>query len=114
MDKTAKDFLEEANKNIESIDSKDAKNTNAIFIDVRRKEDYDAGHIEGAIHAERGMLEFYADPTHTLHNPKLQQDKEYIIYCNAGGQGALSTKTLKDMGYKNVKNLKGGLKEWNA
>ena len=44
-----------------------------------------------------------------LKNP----DKEYIVFCGVGGQGTLATKTMKDMGLKNVKNISGGIAEWN-
>ena len=42
----------------------------------------------------------------------LRPDKEYIVFCGVGGQGTLATKTMKDMGVKNVKNITGGIKEW--
>ena len=43
---------------------------------------------------------------------KNNPDKEYVVFCGVGGQGALSTKTMKDMGLKNVKNITGGMAEW--
>ena len=43
---------------------------------------------------------------------KIILDKEYVLFCGAGGQSTLSTKTMKDMGVKNVKNMSGGYKEW--
>ena len=39
-------------------------------------------------------------------------DKEYVVFCGVGGQGTLATKTMKDMGVKNVKNITVGMKEW--
>ena len=115
MPKSAKDFLEEANNQIKTISQKDAKSLDqdkVVYVDVRSKESFDAGHIEGAVHAERGMLEFYTDPNHRLSKPELQQDKTYVVYCDVGGQGALSTKLMKDMGMKNVQNLAGGYQDW--
>ena len=43
---------------------------------------------------------------------KNNPDKEYVVFCGVGGQGTLATKTMKDMGVKNVKNITGGMKEW--
>ena len=43
---------------------------------------------------------------------KENPDKEYVVFCGVGGQGTLATKTMKDMGIKNVKNIVGGIEEW--
>ena len=48
-----------------------------------------------------------------LSNLKKNPDKEYIVFCGVGGQGTLATKTMKDMGVKNVKNISGGIAEWD-
>ena len=110
MKKTAKDFLDAANSQIDHISVAEAKQkTDAIFVDVRSKADFDAGHIDGAIHAERGLLEFFADSSHPMAKHELHQGKELIVYCNLGGQSALSTKLMQDMGIKNVKNITGGM-----
>ena len=46
------------------------------------------------------------------NNQKNNPDKEYVVFCGVGGQGTLSTKTMQDMGIKNVKNITGGIAEW--
>lgn len=115
MPKSAKDFLEEAKKQITTINKEQAKALDpqkTIFVDVRPKEAFEKGHIEGAIHAERGLLEFYTDPTHPFHKPELGQDKNYVVYCELGGQSALSSKLMQDMGVKKVFNLEGGFQAW--
>ena len=70
--------------------------------------------IPNAIHANRGFLEFYADQRE--NNPfrikEIDSSKKIIIYCGAGGQGALATKTLQDMGFSDVNNLQGGSEAW--
>ena len=43
---------------------------------------------------------------------KKNPEKEYVVFCGLGGQGTLATKTMKDMGIKNVKNIKGGMAAW--
>ena len=43
---------------------------------------------------------------------KKNPEKEYVVFCGLGGQGTLATKTMKDMGIKNVKNIKGGMADW--
>ena len=78
------------------------------FIDVRDKESFSKGTIGNAIHLDRAFLEFYLAEGSPLK--KENPDKEYVVFC-VGGQGTLSTKTMKDMGIKNVKNITGGMAE---
>ena len=59
-----------------------------------------------------GFLEFYLAEGSPLENDifKNNPDKEFVVFC-VGGQGTLATKTMKDMGVKNVKNITGGMAE---
>ncbi len=72
------------------------------------------GQIEGSVHVPRDMLEFHADqrPDNPLKKEELDPEKKIVVYCGVGGQGTLSTKTLQDMGYKDVSNLSGGTSAW--
>ena len=103
---------------IENISASEAKeklnDQNVQFIDVRDKESFDKGTIGNAIHLDRAFLEFYLAEGSPLENKffKENPDKEYVVFCGVGGQGTLSTKTMKDMGIKNVKNITGGMTEW--
>ena len=114
--KTSKDYLEEANKVVKKIEMNDAlekhKNNSAIFIDVRDSSDIaETGTITGALKIQRGLIEFVADESHGLHNKALKKDSEIILVCGAGGQAALTGKTLVDMGYSNVSNV-GAIGDW--
>ena len=114
--KTSKDYLEEANKVVKKIEMNDAlekhKNNSAIFIDVRDSSDIaETGTITGALKIQRGLIEFVADDSHGLHNKALKKDSEIILVCGAGGQAALTGKTLVDMGYSNVSNV-GAISDW--
>ena len=114
--KTSKDYLEEANKVVKKIEMNDAlekhKNNSAIFIDVRDSSDIaETGTITGALKIQRGLIEFVADESHGLHNKALKKDSEIILVCGAGGQAALTGKTLLDMGYINVSNV-GAISDW--
>ena len=114
--KTAKDYLDEANKVVKKIDVNKAieihKNKSAIFIDVRDSSDIaKTGSIEGSLKIQRGLIEFVADEATELYNEKLKKDTEIILVCGAGGQAALTGKTLIDMGYTNVSNL-GAIGDW--
>ena len=114
--KTSKDYLDEANKVVNKIDINVAlekhKNNSAIFIDVRDSSDIaKTGTITGALKIQRGLIEFVADDSHGLHNESLKKDSEIILVCGAGGQAALTGKTLVDMGYSNVSNV-GAIGDW--
>ena len=110
-------LLRAANDSVETIDADAAQKLlnapNVIFVDVREGSELDQeGLIPGALHAPRGLLEFYADPASPMHNPALGSDKKVVVYCAAGGRSALAGKTLQDMGVNQVLNLEGGFGAW--
>ncbi len=115
--KTAKDYLDAANDTVPKMDVKDAIAKHAegsgLFIDVRDSADIEkSGTIKGALRIPRGMMEFRADPNMTdFHNSALKKDGEIYLICGAGGQAALTGKTMQDMGYTNVTNI-GGFPGW--
>ena len=114
--KSATDYLEEANTVVPKISVEDgiAKHAEgtALFIDVRDSADIDkSGTISGALRVPRGFMEFAADDQSQYHNKALKRDKEIILVCGAGGQAALTGKTLKEMGFANVSNV-GGFSAW--
>ena len=109
-------YLSEANEVVEKIDVLSAINkhkaNSATFVDVRDAlEVKKTGTIKNALKVPRGLIEFIADEETALYNPNLKKEDEIILICGAGGQAALAGKTLKDMGYQNVKNA-GGIGDW--
>ena len=113
--KTAKDFLNEANAEINTISAEEAMNNSddILFIDVRDKQERDTETvIEDSILLSRGRLEFYADKEGPYYNEALNTKKKIVIFCTLGARGALATKTLQDMGYEKVFNLENGLQDW--
>ena len=111
---TSKNYIVSSAENAEEAKKK-LNDPNVQFIDVRDKESFSKGTIGNAIHMDRGLLEFYLAEGSPIENDivKNNPDKEYIVFCGVGGQGTLATKTMKDMGVKNVKNISGGIAEWN-
>lgn len=87
----------------------------AVLVDLREPAELQAdGVIEGAIHAPRGMLEFYADPSSPYHRDGLDPTRRTILYCASGGRSALGAVALSDLGYTDVAHLEGGLKTWRG
>ena len=85
----------------EDVDS--LLSSGAVALDIRDKEEHDAGHIMGAINISRGKLEMNVEGA----LPDL--DATILCYCNAYNRGALSAASLHDMGYKNARYIAGGL-----
>lgn len=86
-----------------------------VIVDIRdHRELYLKGKIPGAVHAPRGMLEFWVDPASEYHRPVFDPSRRYILYCAGGGRSALAAKTMKDMGYPRVAHLETGFEGWDA
>ncbi len=84
-----------------------------LLVDLREPgERAQHGAIHGAVHAPRGMLEFYADPTSPYHRPEFDPGRRVVLHCGSGGRSALAADTLKQMGYANVAHLDGGFNAW--
>jgi rhodanese-related sulfurtransferase len=84
-----------------------------LFVDVRDVRELEReGVIPGAVHAPRGMLEFWFDPSSPYHRPEFGADKEYVLFCALGWRSALATKTLQDMGVPRVAHIGGGFTAW--
>ena len=84
----------------------------ALIVDVRDAPELQAnGKVRGAVNVSRGMLEFKADPKSPYHDPAFDPGKTIILYCASGGRSALSGKALKELGFKDVRNL-GAFKDW--
>ena len=112
------DELMRISNEITNISIEEAKeklnDPNVQFIDVRDKSSFETETIGNAINLERGLLEFYLADGSPLENEmfKNNPDKEYVVFCTLGGQSTLASKTMQDMGLKNVKNMAGGMNAW--
>jgi rhodanese-related sulfurtransferase len=117
MVKRAAEMVAEANAAVGTLSVEEAKQLlgrdDAVFVDVREGAELATqGKIPGAVHAPRGHLEFYADPSAPYHKPELASGKRLVVYCASGGRSALAARTLKDMGIANVANMLGGFSAW--
>jgi rhodanese-related sulfurtransferase len=112
--KSSQTLVEEAIKNIETIsvsEAKDLSNKQEItLIDVRDiRELWKEGTIENSKHIPRGMLEFWLDPESSYYKSnKIKDIKKMVLFCALGWRSALATKSLVDMGFKNVAHVEGG------
>lgn len=117
MPKTAAEMVAEAKQQVENLTvdqvAAEREQGDALVVDIRDAEERaNSGAIPGAVHASRGMLEFYADPTSAYHRPELDPSRRVILHCASGGRSALAAGTLRELGYTDVAHLDGGFTAW--
>ena len=117
MKKRIETLLAEANAVIENYTVQDAMakvgDEGVAFIDLRELDElHREGKLPGAVHAPRGMLEYYIDPESPYHKDVFSSGKEIIFYCASGGRSALAAQTAQEMGLSSVANLAGSLIAW--
>lgn len=76
------------------------------LVDVREDVEWARGHLPGAIHLGKGVIE--RDIEATIPD----KDAEVVLYCGGGFRSALSADNLQKMGYKNVVSMDGGWRGW--
>ncbi len=111
MPKTYKQIMEEARRDVPEVSVADVRQRltrdgKATVLDVREKEEYREGHLQGAVSLPRGFLEMRVEET--------VPDKQtpIIAYCAGGTRSLIAARTLKEMGYTNVVSMSGGYTAW--
>ncbi len=110
-------LCEAAEREIETLQIEDAiklaNRNDTVLVDIRDiRELQREGRVPGAVHAPRGMLEFWIDPDSPYHKPVFAQDKKYVFFCAGGLRSALAAQTAHRMGMKPVAHVKGGFSAW--
>ena len=77
-----------------------------LLIDVREDREWVQGHILGAEHLGKGIIE------RDIGNLVADKEKSIVLYCQGGFRSALAGESIKKMGYKNVLSMSGGLGDW--
>ncbi len=115
MTKTAAEMLAAAKAQVATISVDEAKKLlgrkDVLFLDVRDGTEVAQGKVKGALHVQRGLLEFKVDPASPYHVKEITPEKTLITYCASGGRAALAGKTLQEMGYTKVLSL-GKFGDW--
>jgi len=83
-------------------------NPNFVILDVRTPAEFADEHIENAIN-----LDYYSE-TFRDDLDKLDKTKIYLIYCRTGSRGESSLAIMKELGFREVYNISGGITEWKA
>src|SRR5712691_9252015 len=111
MAKTYKQLMDEARHTIpeftvEEIKTRVDRGEQWTLLDVREREEYRAGHLEGALSLPRGFLEL------RVEEAVADKSTPLIAYCASGLRSLMAARTLKDIGYEQVVSLAGGYTAW--
>lgn len=77
------------------------------LVDVREDREWEKGHLPGAIHLGKGIIE------RDVETALPDTSSEIILYCGGGYRSAMAADNLQKMGYTNVISMDGGFREWN-
>lgn len=91
---------------VAALQSELGSKTTVQLVDVRTPQEWDTGHIEGAKHIDRFSDDFKAEVD------KLDKDKPVRLYCAGGGRSEEAREILRGMGFKDVRDLDGGIAAW--
>ena len=112
--KSSQTLVSEALSEVKTITADEAlkllSEDKCTLIDIREKGELDkTGRVENSNHIPRGMLEFWLDPDGPyFKSGKIDMNKEMVLFCAGGLRSALATKSLKEMGFKNISHVDGG------
>ncbi len=115
--KSVKELVAEANSKVTTVPASEAvkqlNDPEVVFVDLRDSAELQReGKVPGAVHVNRGMLEFVIDPSTPYHNPVFSSGKKLMFYCAGGGRSALAAATAQSMGLTQVSHVGGGFKAW--
>jgi sulfur-carrier protein adenylyltransferase/sulfurtransferase len=107
---TYRELLQQTKGEIDEIDVSRVRefiaHDSPAIVDVRERDEWDEGHLPGAVHVPRGHLESRIEATVP------DKSSPVLVYCAAGNRSAFAAKTLEELGYEQVLSLAGGFTEW--
>jgi molybdopterin/thiamine biosynthesis adenylyltransferase/rhodanese-related sulfurtransferase len=105
-----RELLQQVRGEISELDATHARELiderEPVIVDVREQEEWDEGHIPGAVHIPRGHLES------RIERAAPDSSRPVLLYCSAGSRSAFAAKTLGELGYDDVTSLAGGFTDW--
>ena len=104
---TYRELLQQTKSEIDEIDAGAARALDgAVWIDVREADEWQEGHLPGAVHVPRGHLES------RIEGAAPHKSTPVVLYCASAARSAFAAKTLKELGYETVYSLAGGFTDW--
>ncbi|MFM7218062.1 MAG: rhodanese-like domain-containing protein [Bacteroidota bacterium] len=83
-----------------------SKGADVVILDVRTPQEFSEGHLTGARNLDFSSEGFSASL------PGMDKNTPYLVYCKSGRRSAMAASQMKDAGFKNVTDLKGGITAW--
>ena len=93
---------------IDDVAARIARGDRFELLDVREAREYAAGHLQGARHLGKGVIE------RDIEKAVPETDADIVLYCGGGYRSALAADNLQKMGYTNVRSMAGGWRAWTA
>jgi molybdopterin/thiamine biosynthesis adenylyltransferase/rhodanese-related sulfurtransferase len=105
-----RELLAQVKAEIDEVDAVRAREViesgDPVIVDVREQDEWDEGHIPGAIHIPRGYLES------RIEAAAADRSRQILLYCSGGNRSAFAAKTLQELGYDESISLAGGFTDW--
>ena len=108
--KSGHQLIQDAKKRITEVSARDviqmrARGEDFALVDVREDREWNLGHVPGAVHVARGTLEGRIEGA-------VPRERKVVLYCARGNRSALAADTMREMGYRDVASLAGGIQSW--
>lgn len=120
MMKTFADLLKEALSEVKELfpwdlEEQIKEGKDMLILDVREPYEFNVMNIEDSFNVPRGVLESAAEWDYEETEPELvnARGRYVVVVCRSGSRSLLAARTLSILGFKNVANLKTGLRGWN-
>lgn len=84
-----------------------AQDTSYVVLDVRTPDEFNAGHIEGAVNIDVTQSDAF------MHLDKLNPNAKYIVHCNSNNRSKIAIDYMKENGFKTIYNMQDGYQGWN-
>jgi len=104
-------LVQDAKKRVKEEDFRETKKRldageKIVLIDTREESEWSRGHIPGAVHLSKGIIE------RDIEKTVPDKDATVVLYCGGGFRSALAADNLQKMGYRNVISMDGGWRGW--
>jgi rhodanese-related sulfurtransferase len=105
-------LVNDAKQRVKQCDIRDVKRRldareTFVLVDVREESEFNAGHLPGAIHLGKGVIE------RDIERALPDQQAPIVLYCGGGFRSALAADSIQKMGYTSVVSMDGGWRAWN-
>lgn len=108
--KSGHQLIQDAKQRVTEVSARDViqmreRGEDFAIVDVREDREWNLGHLPGAVHVARGTLEGRIEGA-------VPRERKVVVYCARGNRSALAADTMREMGYRDVVSMAGGIQSW--